>query len=137
MRMHILIIVGGNFENIIDETRLSSSMSTPAIGFNTDVDCENLGTKQILTGIPSTIPIKRDNFHVYAEHHDIGIYPDENGVYSVKLISIFDIKNRSKENLTILSETHQYCSWTSDLPPYLDPEYPVEPTYVEWRFRLD
>jgi hypothetical protein len=129
-------VVGGNFESIIDESRLSPN-STPSIGFNTDVDCGELGTKQILTGIPATIPIKRDNFHVYAEHKDIGIYPDENGVYSLKMILMFDINNKSKENLTMLSETHQHCSWIDDLPPYLDPEYPVEPTYVEWKFRLD
>lgn len=100
------------------------------------MDCGELGIKQIFTGVPSTLPIKGDNYHVYAEHQDIGIYPDVNGVYSLEMISIFDINNRSKESLSVLSETHQNCIWMNDLPPHLDPEYPVEPTYVEWTFKM-
>ena len=129
-------VVGGNFESIIDESRLSPD-SIPSIGFETDVNCGDLGTKQILTGVPSTFPVKRDNYHVYAEYRDIGIYPDETGAYSLEMISMFDVNNRSKETLNIISETYQHCDWESELPPHLDPEYPVEPTYVEWRFMLD
>lgn len=129
-------VIGGNFTSIIDKTR-KHSFDIPATSYLTEVDCESAGLKEVVTAVPVTFPIISDNYHVIVEHKRYGIYPDENDVYSFKMVSFFNINDNFPDTALMLSEEKYSCDWiekpSSDL---IDQEYPTEPTYVEWKFKL-
>jgi len=128
-------VVGGDFTSIIDESKEYTTFVN-AIAYVSEIDCSDLGIQEIETGSPYTIPIQKDNYHVFVDHKKFGIFPDENGIYSFKMASFFDINNRSKDNITMISEEYEHCDWIDNIHPHLDPEYPVEPTFVDWKFKL-
>lgn len=129
-------VVGGDFTSIIDESKEYSTVIV-AVELVSEIDCGDLGIQEISTGSPYTIPIQKDNYHVFVDHKKFGIFPDEDGVYSFKMASFFDINNRSIDNMTMISEEYEHCDWIGNIFPHLDPEYPSEPTFVDWKFKLE
>lgn len=129
-------VVGGDFSSIIDKSKEYTTWVN-AMAAISEIDCGDLGIQEVETGQPYTIPILKNNYHVYVDHKKFGIFPDEDGVYSFKLAAFFDIRNRSIENMTMISEEYRRCDWVDEIHTRLDPEYPNEPTYVEWKFKLE
>lgn len=128
-------VVGGDFVSIRDESMPYVGV-IDAIAYESEIDCGSLGLQTIETAPPNTIPIQKGNYHVIVEYREFGIYPDKDGIYSFEMAAFFDIRNSSLDKVTMISDEKEYCNWTGDIHPYLDPEYPIELTFVDWKFKL-
>jgi len=124
-----------DFTSIIDESK-EFIMPNIAMAFESPIDCSDSGLQRIITGVPYDIPIYTGNDDVFVDHTTFGIFPDENDVYSFSMASFFDIRNGSYDYLEILSEEYEECDWVYGIHEHLDPDYPVKPTFVEWKFKL-
>ena len=73
----------------IDRWRSHGGVFVPAIQLNFPVICEGRERIEGKSGWHYTLPTRTDTSEVHFRSTDRGIYPDENGVYDIRFVSMF------------------------------------------------
>lgn len=125
----IMIDQDGN--EVVDYTRVEGGFITykPSLIYY-PATCSD-GTKVKGEGIyPEPIPIKKGTSTVFFKNTSVGLYPNDNGVYSLEFVSGFETDIELPADISIISQETKKCNLDIEGQNFTDMYY----TNIQFRF---
>lgn len=100
--------VDENGQDAIDRERMPENFGIPLPLFIFPIFC---GDERIEgeSGWHYTLPTRTDTLMVYYRSTDKGIYPDQDGIYDIKFVSMFKTETDLPQNLLVISNQTLLC----------------------------
>lgn len=96
-------------KDAIDRKRMPENFGIPAPLFLFPTLCEGKERIEGESGWHYTLPTRTDTSMVYFRSTDKGIYPDENGVYDIRFVSIFKTEVKLPPNTQVIINKTILC----------------------------
>ena len=123
--------VDQNGEDAIDRERIPENFGVPMPLFVFPLLCNGEERIEGESGWHYTLPTRTDTENVYFRSTDKGIYPDENGIYSIKFVSMFKPSVELLPNTEIIKNETILC-------PFEKPDNDATHAYyTNLQFKID